>query len=152
MSKFGQGNTKASRLTAENVYAIRERYANRGTVPVTQAQLAREYQVSLTTIRNILDGVSWQSVPRVQAPDDLDHEIGNSQRLLAKLLEGEPGLVMTEREAEADPLEELMARRAAEHPLTLPDKAQSPPGATGMGSDPENEENSDGTDSTPTPK
>jgi hypothetical protein len=57
---FPLRNHSAAKLTAAQVLEIRERYAQGG---ITQAQLSREYLVGLSTIRNILTGVSWQSVP-----------------------------------------------------------------------------------------
>lgn len=118
MSKFSLGNTKASRLTAEIVYSIRERYANRDTVLVTQDQLAREYQVSLTTIRNILNGVTWQNVPHVQSNSEVESELAASQRRVKDLLLGDIGQPFTdlfpEDDSTADAFEEILRRRASE--------------------------------------
>jgi hypothetical protein len=84
MTKFVSGNTKASRLSGIQVYEIREKY-NAGTH--TQDALAREYQVSIGTIRNIVRGVTWQNraMPQ-QSMDDQALAIKLSQdRLLALL-------------------------------------------------------------------
>ncbi len=57
---FQTHNHKASKLTGEQVLLIRARYAaERGC---TQAQLSREYGVSISTIRNILNGTTWQII------------------------------------------------------------------------------------------
>lgn len=84
MSKFVSGNTKASRLSGIQVYEIREKYNARTH---TQDALAREYQVSIGTIRNIVRGVTWQNraMPQ-QSMDDQALAIKLSQdRLLALL-------------------------------------------------------------------
>jgi hypothetical protein len=59
MSAFQRHNRTAAKLTGEQVVEIRERYAFER---VTQAQLSREYGVSLNTIANIVNGLSWQGV------------------------------------------------------------------------------------------
>jgi len=55
---FQKGNRNAKKLTGEQVMEIRERY---GIPGVTQPMLAREYGVSLPTIANILNYVTWQN-------------------------------------------------------------------------------------------
>lgn len=56
---FQRGNRKASRLTGEQVLEIRALYQMRG---VTQGSLARKFQVSVNTIANIVNGLTWQSL------------------------------------------------------------------------------------------
>ena len=56
---FTQNNQRAAKLTGEQVVEIRERYALEG---VSQAQLSREFQVTIGTIRNILNGTTWQNI------------------------------------------------------------------------------------------
>ena len=56
---FTSRNTKASKLRGEQVLDIRHKYENEG---YTQARLSREYQVSIGTIRNIVQGITWQHV------------------------------------------------------------------------------------------
>jgi predicted transcriptional regulator len=84
MSKFNQGNTKAGKLTGVQVMEIREKYASR---LYTQNRLAREYQVTNTTIQNIVHGVTWQSLPSVQPDDVIDEAIARSIRKLDGLSE-----------------------------------------------------------------
>jgi len=83
-SRFDKGNTAAARLTAEHVFSIRERYANRQS---TQRQLAAEFGVTITTISNIVHGLTWQRVPRPESPEDVEHRIAESQRRLQALLQ-----------------------------------------------------------------
>ena len=61
---FQRGNRNAKKLTGEQVMEIREKYALPG---VTQPMLAREYGVSLPTISNILNYVTWQN-PSYEPP------------------------------------------------------------------------------------
>lgn len=56
---FVKRNTKASKLTAEQVMQIRDKQA----AGWTQSRLSRDYQVSIGTIRNIVQGLTWQSLP-----------------------------------------------------------------------------------------
>lgn len=91
---FGRGNKRASRLTGEDVLTIRERYAmERGC---TQARLAREFQVTVGTIANIVNRLTWQNIsgddgapieppplnPRPKGPKDLEASMAKMQRLL----------------------------------------------------------------------
>lgn len=63
---FQRGNTKASTLTGEQVIEMRERYATeRG---LTQRQLCEDYNVSVSTIANVLQGKTWRHLLRGQAP------------------------------------------------------------------------------------
>lgn len=75
--KFNQGNTKGSKLTAVEVLAIREKYASR---VYTQADLSREYRVSINTVRNIVNGTTWQQVPSVTPEDVIEDEALRSLR------------------------------------------------------------------------
>jgi hypothetical protein len=62
MTSFSANNRKAAKLTGEKVIEIRQKYALPGR-QYTQDRLAREYQVSVNTIRNIVNGVTWQTLP-----------------------------------------------------------------------------------------
>jgi hypothetical protein len=65
---FQWGNRKASRLTGEQVLDMRTK---RASGMYTQEQLSREFRVSISTVRNILNYVTWQNVayePPTQAP------------------------------------------------------------------------------------
>lgn len=61
---FSANNRKAAKLTGEQVISIRQKYALPGR-QYTQDRLAREYQVSVNTIRNIVNGVTWQQLPMI---------------------------------------------------------------------------------------
>ena len=95
---FKTGNRQGGRLTAEQVLAIRERYAHER---ITQGALAREYMVSIGTIRNVLDWVTWQNVGRPQdesmkpphhrVTQPTQEQIDSSASRLAKLLTADQG-------------------------------------------------------------
>lgn len=55
---FQQGNNRASKLSGQEVLEIREKYKVIGGY--TYGMLSREYGVSVNTISNIINGVSWQ--------------------------------------------------------------------------------------------
>ena len=99
---FQGGNRRAAKLTGEQVMVIRERYATeRGC---TQARLSREYQVSIGTIANIVNGLTWQTLyggatpvdrpptyaPQVREPD----EETLKARMLARLAEPQAKFVI----------------------------------------------------------
>lgn len=65
MTTFSANNRKAAKLTGEQVIEIRQKYALPGR-QYTQDRLAREYQVSVNTIRNIVNGVTWQTLPTIK--------------------------------------------------------------------------------------
>jgi hypothetical protein len=91
--KFRLGNTKASRLTAVGVMEIREKWASG---EYTQTQLSREYQVSITTIRNIIQGVTWQRLPAIIPQEQIALEAKVSQ---ARLPQAEPVKISEETQA-----------------------------------------------------
>jgi len=113
-----------TKLTDIQVLEMRSKHAA-GTHTIEA--LAIEYRVSWNAARSAIKGISFQHLEMMRE-DAVQSEIERSQERLAAMMPA-VGLMAV------DPLEELMNRRAAEHPLTLPDKAQSPRGATGMGSD-----------------
>ena len=57
---MGKGNRRAAKLTGEQVLEIRFRYANEPGC--TQGALARRFEVSIGTIANIVNGLTWQSL------------------------------------------------------------------------------------------
>jgi transcriptional regulator with XRE-family HTH domain len=59
MSKFGQNNTRAAKLSNEQVFELRGLYAE----GATQAHLARRYGVTTNTVGRIVRGESRQNVP-----------------------------------------------------------------------------------------
>jgi hypothetical protein len=91
--KFRLGNTKASRLTAVGVMEIREKWASG---EYTQTQLSREYQVSITTIRNIIQGVTWQRLPAIIPQEQIALEAKVSQ---SRLPQAEPVKISEETQA-----------------------------------------------------
>lgn len=60
---FNKHNTKASKLNGEQVLEMRRRRHFEGW---TQTRLAQYYGVTLTTVRNIVHGVTWQYLPNVR--------------------------------------------------------------------------------------
>jgi hypothetical protein len=73
VTRFSAKNHKASKLTGEQVLAIRQKYALPGH-QYTYDRLAREYHVSSNTIRNIVNGVTWQNLPLVQSTAEIATE------------------------------------------------------------------------------
>jgi hypothetical protein len=84
MGKFSQGNTKASKLDAQRVLDMRAKYA---TGMYTQASLSREFQVSIATVRNVVNGLSWQNVEMVKPEHQMRYEEQQSLRRLSTLME-----------------------------------------------------------------
>jgi len=120
VTKFSQGNTRASRLTAEQVHSIRARYAEH---TATQRQLAIDYNVSITTISNIVHGLTWQNVPMIEPKDEEERRIAESQRLLKTLLEhdaGDAGIfkrIVEKDSPNDDYLDEILRKRGGANPL-----------------------------------
>jgi len=82
MSKFIRGNTRAAKLSPEQVYEIRDKWANQGW---TQARLCREYGVTVNTISRICSGQTHQHVPDATAPPTEDEVQASYRRLVAQL-------------------------------------------------------------------
>jgi len=80
MTKFTKGNAARSKLTHEQVWAIRERYQQGG---ITQAALARQYGVTAETVGRIVRGETRISVPEPTAPITQE-AIAASARALAE--------------------------------------------------------------------
>jgi hypothetical protein len=118
MSKFNQGNTKASKLTGVEVMQIREKYAS-GIY--TQSRLSREFRVSISTIRNIVTGVSWQDLPDVTPQHVADESAMRSLRKLDAMLGGEVGMNLptpvTLTDEELRRLDEALTTQAPQMPL-----------------------------------
>lgn len=89
MSKFNQGNTKASKLTGVEVMEIREKYAS-GVY--SMARLSREYHVTPNTISSIVNGLTWQDLPSVTPQHVVDEAALRSQRKLEAMLAQTDGL------------------------------------------------------------
>jgi hypothetical protein len=67
MSKFNRHNTRSAKLSATDVYNIRQRY----TEGESQGSLAREFQVTVGTIGRIVRGESWQAFAPQKGPSDV---------------------------------------------------------------------------------
>lgn len=106
MTKFSPGNKYAAKLSNEDVYAIRERYALGG---VTQMQLALDYGVSLNTVRYAIKGVTHQNVPQIETSDDVFRGVQQSQARLIQLLETEDLSPPAAAAAEPDPISQMLA-------------------------------------------
>lgn len=143
-------NRKNAKLSAAKAFQIRQDYAVGGK---TQAQLAVEHGVSLNTIRNVLQGVTWQQVPMPVAGEQEAYDIQQSQERLKDLLAVPSDLsdlskIVGRMAPTEDPLEEIIRRRsqyaaqppAAKAPPHLPlDNQQnsSPPSPSEAASEPE---------------
>jgi hypothetical protein len=80
---FQRRNQRASKLTAGQVYEIRQKY-NEG---ISQGQLCREYNVSIGQIGRIVRGESWRNMPpppRVPTAEEIE---ASAKRLEAMLKE-----------------------------------------------------------------
>lgn len=84
---FAVHNTRGSKLKAAQVLEIREKYAGGG---YTFNRLAREYHVTSNTISNIVNGITWQQVPKVESESDLEYGAKLSQKRLLKMLAADP--------------------------------------------------------------
>lgn len=76
MTKFTTANTRAAKLTNEQVYELRREYHEEG---VTQSFLSRKYGVNINTVGKILRGETRQNVPQPLPAED--HEAAQ-RRLL----------------------------------------------------------------------
>lgn len=108
MGKFTRNNKTSSKLTASQVYDIREKY----TKGFSQGALAREYGVGVGQIGRIVRGEAWQEFAQ---PEDLrstelqavaqrmvkglitDEEIEESQRKLNELIGKDQGLGIVDK-------------------------------------------------------
>ena len=110
MPKFWLGNTKGSTLTPEQVMDIRLRYAQGN---ISQGALAREYRVTINTIGRIVRGESWNRLPAVAQPLDVEASL---RKLNAKLglPNPEPPASAAEQRTEGAvrSLDELLKREA----------------------------------------
>ena len=106
---FTKRNTRAAKLTGEQVVNMRLRYARGG---VSQPELAREHHVSLNTIARALNGLTWAGLPM---PVTEDEARASQTRFMQRMGIPETGTpTVTEQRAEtaALSLEELMKRDA----------------------------------------
>ena len=107
--EFPKGNTRAAKLTGEQVMNIRGRYARGG---VTQGELCREYRVSINTIARIVNGQSWAGLPIPLSERELQ---ASQARLAQKLGVGsapEPTASELRAQLAEGSLEELLKREA----------------------------------------
>jgi len=84
MTKFRLGNTRASKLTAMQVIAMRKEWA---TGEVTQAYLSRKFQVTTTTVRNVIFGLTWQHLPAAIPDEQIAFEAEQSLSRLDTAME-----------------------------------------------------------------
>jgi hypothetical protein len=108
---FKHQNKFAAKLSAEQVYTIRQRLA---VGESTQIALAQEYRVSIGTIRNIWKGVTHQDIPLVESEDQQQRKIIRSQALLSELLSRPAEAPVQEQE---DPLDRILRERGGADPL-----------------------------------
>ena len=105
MTKFTPGNTRAARISNEQVLELRRLYFDENW---SQARLARHYQVNVNTIGRIVRGESRQRVPMPSAkPEEI------AERLLA-----------LQRQHDQEVLERLN-QAIAKEPATLAKEAET---------------------------
>ena len=68
MSKFSPGNSKAAKLSNEDVFEMRRLYQDEGW---SQARLARHFGVVVNTVGRIVRGESRQRVPMPVNPEEV---------------------------------------------------------------------------------
>jgi hypothetical protein len=66
MSRFAPGNSKAAKLTNEQILEMRQKYEGG---EYSQGRLAREFGISVNHVGRIVRGESRQSVPLISAED-----------------------------------------------------------------------------------
>ncbi len=105
--EFQHRNSRAAKLTVEQVLEIRQRYA---TGKATQGRLCRDYRVSINTIAKIVNGESWTWLPM---PVNEQTARESQDRLMASLARGSanPEATATEQRT-AGSLDELLKRDA----------------------------------------
>jgi hypothetical protein len=107
MTKFSPGNKWAAKLSNEDVFTIRSRYAAGG---VTQMQLALDYHVSLNTIRYAIKGVTHQNVGMVETEDEVFSKAQESERVFRMMLETEELSPEPEPPPTPDPFAKMLSR------------------------------------------
>lgn len=118
---FGKGNAKASKLDAVQVLQIRKLYAAQTRqARVTYEMLARQFEVTPGTIRNVILGLTWQGVT----------EVPTDQTVLRRLAAQSSVVLPTqdEQRAAADRIQALIAQRTK----AIPVAEKEPDGLTGM--------------------
>jgi len=71
MTKFQLGHKRAARITADQVLAMRERYA-RGE---TQGSLARAFHLSVGQVGRIVRGESWQEYGHIPTDQEIESQM-----------------------------------------------------------------------------
>lgn len=123
-------NRKNAKLSAEAAYRIRQDYA---TGHWTQAALAVREQVSLNTIRNVLQGVTWQAVPMPKSEEEESYEVQQMSERLKRMIKtdmpDDTAIVSSIAERMAppvDPLDEILKRRSRGVSIAQAQSAASP--------------------------
>jgi len=112
---FSKGHNASAKLTAEQVWQIRERYMAGGC---TQASLCREYNVTIMTIGRIIRGETWQGLAaprREPTQDDIEASMKRLLQMPGVKVEGnyEALVEKLNRTAEQSPVgQEARANRA----------------------------------------
>ena len=124
---FSRGNAKAARLTAMQVMDMRAKYASGD---YTYERLSREFQVTPNTVRNVVLGLTWQRMPRIEHEAAIDERMARTAyppvvdeetlkaRMLARLAEPQAKFVIPPLEddtnsAVLDKLTRAIARETA---------------------------------------
>lgn len=128
MTKFQPGNTRGGKLSNEQVFELRQKYASGR---FTQAQLCREYGLHINTIGKILRGESYQRVPLPADPPETirDRLMVLQEHVNQQSTERLTDAIQKEYDATVKPkrtLDRFINREAAEqfgaHPTTEEDK------------------------------
>src|ERR1700679_2904618 len=90
MSRFHKGNTRGAKLTATQVYALRQAYEG----GATQGELARAYQLSVGQVARIVRGESWNAYnpppPAPLSPAEIDAAARASQERMRLMMGDAP--------------------------------------------------------------
>lgn len=124
MSKFGQRNSRAAKLTVSQVIEMRRLYAESN---VSQGQLARDFDVSVVQVGRIVRGEVWQHLEVMPTKEQLEL---TGKRMLdlqntLKTMSPQEKMVhdyMREREKNPDVMLEELATPAEERDATEADK------------------------------
>lgn len=107
--KFNHRNSRAAKLTPEQIITIRMRYDNEAYC--TQGKLSREYGVSVQQIGRIVRGEAWQALPGGAAQ-------GPSDAAIEARMNDDPALMARSKQAMADMIERSKASGEEVKPLS----------------------------------
>lgn len=142
MSKFSRSNTRAAKLTADQVLEMRRLYHDERW---SQGRLAQRYGISSCQVGRIVRGESWQQYGGTVSDDELEHRAATSgyqptaQELADSMARLDALRSAPASEPEVDLLEQVLKRRGGDDPLrrlpiaqqeTRTDEPQETPGSS----------------------